>query len=979
MNQYTDIHVIECNRLHSEEARSGNDENYALWTNNLQDIVHLNPGDQISVQSAMISERGAGSGANIEIKGESLGVVKQFGTIVLSKHTTNISYAQVRFDNCDEIRAIYTPVKKEIFDNKGYFTINYFIPANGHNYIDLPRRFWFSEFIDTGYSPDRINYTEPDSQSAGMSYADPFGMLDGGLPPGQIYPDRWDFYDDYYQIVGVSANASLSKLRKDNSRYTIMVREVTYNSSEAMYSNRNDEYKVPPHYLREPEFHTYHTYQELKEITVPVGFSSPDFLATEITRQLQNVEEITTFNARHPTNEVDNKYTPGFNIPITKSISTETYKPFTVARYMGQTFNTTPTEQEKLMLKFVNASTHLTDGWDYLNQYHIIACKRPELYEYGRLINRKEDLGIALTRGSLLASSTFGVDYVLKIPYDNVTLLNDFRDFIQAQEKYPEIFNIFSDSRTPYVAGDTIENCRWLHINRFENASMTMYNGSDAFEIKNTATLGWGGYTFPTWNASKVSMKSIILPFEYDPNQRDTYYKLPDESKGERTYGCFGRTNDGYIKIYGTFFNGQGSPLLSTLYNASGYIEVNRKIGFDQHFSAPGMAYLLPCDMRPSPDDLINTNTHETQIMTNGGDISNLTYTTDSITDYVAPSELYFGANSPKLNWNGANFTISDLHTPMNQGNNLLAGNTTATTVTNYNYSRNSDTESDVVYKINPREDYCDFTPARKPYVGNIELSGYSAPAKTINTSRMNSNLEAWRVYDSLTGILITDFGLNSTEWKNSLWALLGFSYNQFHSSTNTRLSVIDFNNVDNLSIITTNSEINEGDNKIYTQNGYGVPLFYNRLPYGSTFLDKNDADAVRYLPEIVQKTQSIELIADNLPTRMIRGYYTIRSNILQNTPFIGGKVNNTTMPICGVVSKIYNYGDFVFGEESSLVFTITKPLKLASLTCSIHDPDGSYARVSEQSTVLFKIQKKMNVTFDVIQEILEEQQQQKK
>ena len=223
--------------------------------------------------------------------------------------------------------------------------------------------------------------------------------------------------------------------------------------------------------------------------------------------------------------------------------------------------------------------------------------------------------------------------------------------------------------------------------------------------------------------------------------------------------------------------------------------------------------------------------------MTNGGDISNLTYTTDSITDYVAPSELYFGANSPKLNWNGANFTISDLHTPMNQGNNLLAGNTTATTVTNYNYSRNSDTESDVVYKINPREDYCDFTPARKPYVGNIELSGYSAPAKEINTSRMNSNLEAWRVYDSLTGILITDFGLTSTEWKNSLWALLGFSYNQFHSSTNTRLSVIDFNNVDNLSIITTNSEINEGDNKIYTQNGYGVPLFYNRLPYGSTFL----------------------------------------------------------------------------------------------------------------------------------------------
>jgi hypothetical protein len=977
MNQYTDIHVIECNRLHSEEAKSGNNENYALWTNNLQDIVHLNPGDKISIQSAMISERGAGSGANIEIKGESLGIKKTFSITTLTTHTTDPNVAKLRIDNSDEIRLTYGLETKEIFDNKGYFTINYFIPANGHNYIDLPRRFWFSEFNNDDNIPNHVNYVAADSQSAGMSYADPFGMLDTGLPASYTYPDRWDFYDDYYQIVGKTANASLSKLRKDNSRYTIMIREKTYNSSLSMYPNRNDEYKVPPHYLREPEFHTYHTYQELKEITAPVGFSSPDFLSTEITRQLQNVEKTNLFNLTSGVNDTDNPYTPGFKIPITKSISTETYKPFNVARDMGETFNTTPTEQEKLMLKFVNASTNLTDGWDYLNQYHLIACKRPELYEYGRLINRKEDLGIALTRGSLLASSTNGHDYVLKIPYDNLTLLNDFRGFIQAQEKYPEIFNIFSDSRTPYVSGDTIDNCRWLHINRFENASMTMYNGSDTGIIKNTATLGWGGYTFPTWNASKVSMKSIILPFDYDPNQRDTYYTYPDESKGERTYGCFGRSSSGYIKIYGTFFNGSGSPLLSTLYNASGYIEVNRKIGFDQHFSAPGMAYLLPCDIRPEAHDIIDTNTHSDNEMTNGGDINNLNYSTVD-TYMIPPAQLYLGANSPKLNWNGANFTLSDLHTSMNQGNNFLAGNSTATTVANYNYSRNSDTESNVVYKINPREDYCDFSPARKPYVGNIQLSGYSAPAKEINTSRMNSNLEAWRIYDSLTGILITDFGIDEKYWENSFWGLLGFSYNQFHSSTNTRLSVINNTNVNDLSIITTNSDINEGDNKIYTQNMYGVPLFYNRLPYGGTFLNKDDALAVRYLPEIIQKTQSIELIADNLPTRMIRGYYTIRSNILQNTPFIGGKVNNTTMPICGIVSKINNYGDFVFGEESSLVFTITKPLKLASLTCSIHDPDGSYARCSEQSTVLFKIQKNMNITFDVIQEILQEQQQQK-
>ncbi len=55
MNEYTDIKVIECNRLHSEEAKSKNNENFALWTNNLQDIIHLEHGDKVSVQDAMVS------------------------------------------------------------------------------------------------------------------------------------------------------------------------------------------------------------------------------------------------------------------------------------------------------------------------------------------------------------------------------------------------------------------------------------------------------------------------------------------------------------------------------------------------------------------------------------------------------------------------------------------------------------------------------------------------------------------------------------------------------------------------------------------------------------------------------------------------------------------------------------------------------------------------------------------------------------
>jgi len=83
-------------------------------------------------------------------------------------------------------------------------------------------------------------------------------------------------------------------------------------------------------------------------------------------------------------------------------------------------------------------------------------------------------------------------------------------------------------------------------------------------------------------------------------------------------------------------------------------------------------------------------------------------------------------------------------------------------------------------------------------------------------------------------------------------------------------------------------------------------------------------------------------------------------------------------MPIIGVVNKINNYGDFTFGEESSLTFTITKPIRLASLSVSIHDPDGSYARTSEQSTILFKIQRPVVATFNVAEAILQQELQQK-
>ena len=203
-------------------------------------------------------------------------------------------------------------------------------------------------------------------------------------------------------------------------------------------------------------------------------------------------------------------------------------------------------------------------------------------------------------------------------------------------------------------------------------------------------------------------------------------------------------------------------------------------------------------------------------------------------------------------------------------------------------------------------------------------------------------------------------------------------NYQFNNSNQNTRLERIDNSNINNLSVITTNALVQQSDSKIYVQNMWSAQLFNNMLPTGGTIFDKkvtsspyNGSNMVTHFPEIIKATSSIQIVAENLPTRMIRGYYTIRSNILQGAPFVGGKQNNTTLPIIGIVNKENAGGDFYFQGETSMEFTITKPMKLSSLTTSVCDPDGSYAKCSKQSTVLFKIQKTRRQTFDIVAEIM--------
>lgn len=962
MNEYSDIKIIECNRLHSEEAKGDplRTENTSLWTNNLQDIVHLEPGDKVSVYGSFISERGAGQQTSIEVKGVELGTTQTLQYEVLNGSGVWKDHS-ARYK---EIESVFTRETFNLRDDTGRFTISYYIPANAHNSIQTPRR-WIN-----GEATPRDQWVETDSRTVG-------GM-------SLWYPERGGFYlpNNFYNCLQNVDAETPKKQRHDNSRYTILVRSNTYFDPDTADGN------LPAVNERDPEFDpgsasgkkgaTYRTYKELKEIEVPAGFNSPEFIATEITRQIQKLTDNDILKMDTPQNS--NKYP----ISAIKTLASETYKPFMSANYNDMTkelfeqyFNLESATSINYRAGWINGS-----GAEWLRQYQFVATKYPELFEKGRLINRN---GAELYTGSF-GSQTLGniskldnIGIICDIPY-NKTMCDQFLGFFKAQKLYPEIWDNFKADNFygngGYNPGSDLTNSRFIHFNKYSNASQRLGASEDA-------TLGWGGYHNPrTWTPGNTeSLCSLFTMLFFDPEQEDIFYPAPNEDRLEFTYGCLGRSPAGNIIIYPNRHekNGFGTNAYNELFKFGETIdelEGGRKFGFDLHYTAPGMSYILPYagwSRQTNPTSSVSAF------------VGNY-FITDAQTAYEAKNppampaqnlpvlpeknQLYLGADNPTLAWDGTHFSLKNLHTSQQRGNQWHAGDPI--------FGGTVDPDAgDIVYKINPDEQFVDFSPDRKPISGTTATHDYKKDA--INVPYLNSNLEAWKIYDYLTGIFIEDFAIDEKLWEDSLWGILGFTYKQFHDSDNNRQTRIQFGNANKLSKPTTNAEVVEGDTKIYITNHWGTPMFNNMIPSAVNVIGHDATGSVEsYIPvypPIIHKTQSISLIADNLPTRMIRGYYTIRSNLLEDNPFVGGKKDNTKMPVIGVVDKINGDGDFYFGQESSLIYTITKPLRIASVSVSVHDPDGSYARTSKQSTILFKIEKDKRAVFNQVQQLIQESQ----
>ena len=1085
---YTETILVTCDRQ-SAKTKS-NDGLNSTWTNDFNNTIQLNPGDRVSVYNSFVSERGSATPDSVEFKGVKLDKQKTL------KYTTisDTSFFKTAGDDFKDIvyrQQLSTNEEKlDLHDNKASIVINYYKNMDCLSYYHLPRRFIYVDGLaNRFFRRDSVVSGRTNTEPAPTSYLDV-----GGNTNFFYNHQKWGLVqDDYFgeletldntQTIFREGRVHQWKLKNDNSRYTIMCRTNTIlEVPENLPADWDDNF--PPPHAKDPEYFDYKILREKIDLEVDPGFSSSNYVAEEVSRQLQQSEELpdeTYIASWESTNGND---VAVIRQKTSKTYKSKTYKPFnssndyyqTRDKYDKSISNFNPpalpgapigTSGPALVIGvftpdgFIYESDNTTNAEeivDYYRTYQYIGVKRPEIYEAGSELNDIFGLGGGITTSrpegdiDLDYSKSFGIP-IYNLTYNKENLLK-LKKFIDTQGLYPELFsednirfmirdrpagsqgasdNVYmSANNNPYI---NINNARYLHINSQEIKKYNNLIGDDyrnAFydaqfgkvTFTNLIQLGNSGYDWrgidPTDNTqySREDTDRLVSNpffFKYDPDYKDTYFERPYGSdlggnfanwtpfditktpKPKLTYGCFGvdpTTN--FIMIFPCMLQGaltnlsDGTPTRNiglpprtfTHTNTSGELvfEEFNKIGFDRHFNAWGNAVInlttgIPQDsfVNPYPNTQNHAPANFNGTLTQYGmtipdvatsesgatPLSKYQYQTannresGNIQKYLAKQ--YLGADNPRLVFDGNHFVFDGLHTPLNKGN------------LNDTDDPPDGRESDVVYKINPSQKYDNWSPVQYPYEEAVRMDyihkDQAADKQSQVYIRMNRNLEENTIYDGTTGIFIEDFGFDEDSWEDGFWGRLGFSYTQFNSGVeksdrNTRISSV----IEKTNILTTNAEVDMRDTKGWNQNKFGNPRYDGKILHSYQFFayhmsdQKNIDGYLKYIPEIVEGQVGVQIVADDYPVQLNNGYYGIRSDIISNSINALGD-GNVSYPLVSISDKINSVKDFYISSPSSVQHTITKPTIISSITTKITDPDGSLARCSPRSVVIYKIEK---------------------
>jgi hypothetical protein len=274
------------------------------------------------------------------------------------------------------------------------------------------------------------------------------------------------------------------------------------------------------------------------------------------------------------------------------------------------------------------------------------------------------------------------------------------------------------------------------------------------------------------------------------------------------------------------------------------------------------------------------------------------------------------------------------------------------------------------------------------PYGANREES-LTIQTHEYDIDFLNPNFSKWTIFDQLSGIIIKDFGYSETNWGEGIWGVLGFNYNQFNASrTSLNDQTVRVGNSNKLSLpyAMTNANVDQLATMDFITNVWGAGIYNLQLPSTMSFNVTSSSDYFRkglhyeQYVAITKPADSIKLEAPRLPRKLKSPYFCIRSDILDDSQYIGGEDSGQIYPVIATIPKSNDYGDYFVGLDSPLEFTFTRPKVITSITTSIHNPDQSLASVDSFSSIIYKITKQLNPNrFNIVSQILDENNKNKK
>ena len=450
---YVDTKILECSQRSSVQFDGSNTSNNALFMNKVDEGMMLNPGDKVSLHSAVISQIGAG-GDTIELKGNFLKRIRYDNIVDSTPYTERNDYLDSGYKGVlnreDAITLNNTHVERNLYDNNLIMGIEYYKAANGENCFSLPRRFAFS-----GTRTYAQRWADNDSVTHGAPFV---CQVNGGIVETDYHRDR---NSNSVFNTEWENNRELLKVRQDGKKFTIFHRLGTtfYNASATQPSVPNLNGVVNGNGSIDPAVGRYWLHRELKEVEIPKGRRAADFIAERFTDGLQNASDLQQYYYyRDENNNPSVQYGYANQSVLGAVYKTDTYKPFNC--HNGSTFSETNYNN---VITYDHAGTGAAASvtqsrLDWVNGFQYVSFKRPDLVFPARQYwNSGSPSGDFSGAKYQHITNVNDDNYTTGYTTMKITLLQSYNElncsrmaqFIKAQGLYPELWD-FRNASSPY-------------------------------------------------------------------------------------------------------------------------------------------------------------------------------------------------------------------------------------------------------------------------------------------------------------------------------------------------------------------------------------------------------------------------------------------------------------------------------------------------------------------------------------------------